>query len=163
MTMQKSGVGRIKTPSCSELPTPEGFSLLEMLVVLLIISVTMGLFFGVNFRQKESVVIRSFASELSMFLQAARGQAVADGRTNLCFYYPEKALITDELKGRNIQVPEGVEIVFKDKDHSERYVFASFFSDGSLILEDFFIKSQEHEYHPEADPFMGRVRFGAGE
>jgi prepilin-type N-terminal cleavage/methylation domain-containing protein len=135
------------------------FSLLEMLVVLLIISVTMGLFFGINYRQKESVVIRSFSSELSMFMVAARGQAILEGRENFCLYFPDSRLVTEELKGRSMPVPEDVELVFEDYDKLEKLVFAFFYPDGSLVLENFAIHSPEHKFLPRVDPLMGRVRF----
>lgn len=141
--------------------TLNGFSLLEMLVVLLIIAVTMGLFFRINFRQKESVIIRSFSSEMSMFMAAARGQAIVHGRENICLYLPDSGMITEELKGRELPVPEGVELVFEDSDKTGKRAFASFYPDGSIVLEDFFIRSLEHKFVPEADPFMGRVRFEA--
>jgi hypothetical protein len=130
-----------------------------MLVVLLIISVTMGLFFGINYRQKESVVIRSFSSELSMFMVAARGQAIVDGRENFCLYFPDSRLVTEELKGRSMSVPEEVELVFADHDKLEKLVFAFFYPDGSMVLEDFAILSPEHKLLPRVDPLMGRVRF----
>lgn len=140
----------------------KGFSLLEMLVVLLIISVTMGLFFGLNFRQKESVVIRSFASEMSMLMTAARSQALLKGKDNFCIYHPEAGRVFEELSGREIAIPEGIELFFRELDPAEKYVFASFFPDGSIILENFVLRSGEHEYVPVSDPFMGRVRFEAG-
>ena len=130
-----------------------------MLVVLLIISVTMGLFFGMNYRQKESVVIRSFSSELSMFMVAARGQAILDGRENFCLYFPDSRLVTEELKGRSMPVPEEVELVFEDYDNLEKLVFAFFYPDGSLVLENFAIHSPEHKFLPQVDLLMGRVRF----
>jgi prepilin-type N-terminal cleavage/methylation domain-containing protein len=139
--------------------TLNGFSLLEMLVVLLIIAVTMGLFFGINFRQKESIIIRSFSSELSMFMAAARGQAILDGRENICVYHPQARLVSEELKHRSLAVPEEIELVFEDSETAEKHVLAIFYPDGSLVLEDFFVRSPEHKYLPEADPFMGRVRF----
>ena len=143
----------------AERGTPGGFSLLEMLVVLLIIAVTMGLFFGINFRQKESIIIRSFSSELSMFMIAARGQAIVDGRENICVYHREAKLVTEELKGRSLSVPEELELIFEDHENAAKHVFAFFYPDGSIVLEDFHVRSPEHKYVPEADPFMGRVKF----
>lgn len=139
-----------------------GFTLLEMLVVLLIISVSMGLFFGMNFRQKESMIIRSFSSELSMFLSAARSSALLTGRENVCFYNPGSGLVFDELKGVSLAVPEKVDLVFSEFEPDKQMVLAIFYADGALVLEDFFIRSSEHEFFPEIDPFMGRVRFGPG-
>jgi len=130
-----------------------------MLVVLLIMAVTMGLFFGINFRQKESIVIRSFSSELSMFMAAARGQAIVDGRENICVYHREAGLVTEELKGRSLTVPEDLELIFQDHENTGKHVFALFYPDGSLVLEDFHVRSPEHRYIPHIDPFMGRVRF----
>ncbi len=138
-----------------------GFSLLELLVVLLIMSVSMGLFFGMNFRQKESVVVRSFASELTMFLAAARSQAILDGLDNACVYKREKNAVIQELNQKAMDVPEEVQLVRhgSEGDDAEEFVLALFQADGSLILEDFVLSSGDLKYFPEADPFMGRVRF----
>ncbi len=130
-----------------------------MLVVLLIIAVTMGLFFGMNFRQKESIIIRSFSSELSMFMAAARGQAIVDGRENICIYLPDARLVTEELKGRSLPVPKEVELFFDEHDKKEKRAFASFYPDGSIVLDDFSVISPEHKFFPKADPFLGRVVF----
>ena len=136
-----------------------GFTLIELLVVLLIIFVSMGLFFGMNFRQKESVLVRSFASELSQFLRTARSYAVLEGRQNFCMFCPETRSVTEELRGRTVQVPEGVDLVFCGGSKGNGFVLATFFSNGSLIIEKFSLKSGEYVYFPETDPFSGKVSF----
>ena len=137
----------------------KGFTLIELLVVLLIISVTMGLFFGMNFRQKESVLVRSFASELSQFLRTARSYSVLEGLQNLCVYCPETRSVTEELRGRTVQVPEGVDLIFCSSKKVNGFILATFFSNGSLAVEKFSLKSGEYEYFPETDPFSGKVIF----
>ena len=136
-----------------------GFTLVELLVVLLIISVSMGLFFGMNFRQKESVLVRSFASELSQFLLTARSYAVLEGRQNYCLYCPETRSVTEELRGRTVQVPEGVDLIFCSSKKGHGFILANFFSNGSLIIEKFSLKSGDYVYLPETDPFSGKVSF----
>jgi len=136
-----------------------GFTLLELLVVLLIISVSMGLFFGMNFRQKESVLARSFASELSQFMRTARSHALIAGRQNTCEYLPEKRMVVEQLKGRSLKVPDEVQLIFKDNGAEENFVFAAFFPDGSLVVDPFVVRAGETVLLPETDPFLGRVRF----
>ncbi len=136
-----------------------GFTLIELLVVLLIIFVSMGLFFGMNFRQKESVLVRSFASELSQFLRAARSYAVLEGLQNNCTYCPETRTVTEELRGNTVQVPEGVELFFCSSKKDYGFILATFFSNGSLVIENFGLMSGEHVFLHETDPFLGRVSF----
>ncbi len=135
-----------------------GFSLLELLVVLLIISVAGGLFFGMNFRQKEAIEARAFASELSQFMRTARSHAILEGRDNRCEYLPEAGTIQDELKGKKIKVPQGVQLVFEDERDGDS-VFAVFFADGTLVVDAFTVTSGEHRLSSEVDPFLGRISF----
>ncbi len=137
----------------------KGFSLLELLVVLMIMSITAGLVFGINFRQKESVIIRSFSSELSRFMRLARSYALLDGLENLCTYHKNDGRIVELLRGKDITVPEEVELVFDGAVHADPFALGVFYPDGSVIMEDFAVKSLSHTYTPELDPLMGRVDF----
>ncbi len=143
--------------SCRRLSC-KGFSLLELVVVLLIISISAGLFLGINFRQKESIELRSFASELSQFMRTARSHALLEGRDNLCRYHPDKGEVVQTLKGKSLSLPAGVELVFADDRGSDR-VFAEFFADGSMVVDEFILRAGEHRMVPKADPFLGRVKF----
>jgi prepilin-type N-terminal cleavage/methylation domain-containing protein len=140
-------------------PTPSGFSLLELLVVLLIMSVTVGLVLGTNFRQKETVVIRSFVSEFSHFLRTARSHALLDGLENICIYHHDDKKVVETLRGRSVEIPQEVELIFGDAVNANKFDLVSFYPDGSVIVEDFFIKSSRHKYFPEVEPFMGKVQF----
>ena len=137
----------------------KGFTLLELLAVLLIISVSTGLFLGMNFRQKESVQARSFASEMSQLMRTARSHAIMDGQLNLCEYQGKSGRVVEQLRGRSLAVPDKVKLYFADLESDESMVFASFFSDGSLIIENFELRAGDIRMLPEADPFTGRVRF----
>ncbi len=139
-----------------------GFSLLELLVVLLIISVAGGLFFGMNFRQKEAIEARAFASELSQFMRTARSHAILEGRDNLCEYNPEAASVQETLRGKTIKAPQGVQLVFEDARDGES-VFAIFFADGSMVVDDFVVTSGEFRLFPVVDPFLGRISFSLDE
>ncbi len=136
-----------------------GFTLLEMLVVLLIITVATGLFLGMNFRHKDSVAARSFASELSQFMRTARSYAILEGRENLCEYHPLESKVVERLKGRYLRLPDNVELVFEDKEKDQKHIFASFFEDGSLIVDSFAVRAGEHVLLPQTDPLLGKVRF----
>lgn|GEM_PF-1156628 len=140
-------------------PKGRGFTLLELLVVLLIISISMSLFFGMNFRQKDAVIGRSFASELSQLMRTARSHALLAGQQNTCEYCPENRMIMEQLKGRFLKVPDAVHLIYEGNVLEKDFVFAAFFPDGSLVVETFAIRAGELMLFPETDPFLGRVRF----
>lgn len=133
--------------------------MLELLVVLVIMSITAGLFFGMNFQQKESLVLRTFASDLTRFFMTSRSNSLVTGLENRCFYNPETSEIREELKGIQIKVPETVEISLNDFQHQERIILAVFFENGSVALEDFILISGETYFYPQKNLLSGRIRF----
>lgn len=133
--------------------------MLELLVVLVIMSITAALFFGINFQQKESLALRTFASDLTRFFLASRSNSLVAGLENRCLYNPEANEIREELKNNRLKVPESVEISLNGFQHQKRIALVVFFENGSMALEDFFLTSGETHLYPQQDLLSGRVRF----
>lgn len=136
----------------------EGFTLLELLVVLILMSLATGLFLGINFRQKESLQARAFATELSQFLRTARSQAMVQGRKNTCRLGKGGAEVQDSLRGKSLAVPGGVRIKLQNPQ-GDKPLLATFYPDGSLVLEELRLVSEQQSLRPKADLLLGKVEF----
>lgn len=136
-----------------------GLSLLEVMVVLIIMSLGMGLYLGINYRQQESLEVRAFAFELGRFMGAAGSSAVVNGTDNACVYVRADREVVENLKGRSITVPDGARIVLPEDPGAEESVLAFFYADGSMGAADFFLESDELIFVPRSDPLLGKIKF----
>ncbi len=136
-----------------------GFSLLELLVVMLIISVALGIFLGYNYAQRDTVMLRSAVSETRQFLRLAQGYALLEGRNNECVFLPLEHLLRETLRGRELTLPENVRLSANDLEplDDEHLRVTVFFADGSSLGGRLMLAAAEREMVIRIDPVLGET------
>jgi prepilin-type N-terminal cleavage/methylation domain-containing protein len=136
-----------------------GFSLLELLVVMLIMSVTMGLFLGYNHGQQGTVQMRAAANESRQFLRLAQGYALLEGRDNTCLYQTQGHVLTETLRGRELQLPEKVRLTVGDEASlsDANATVTVFYADGSSQGGEFSLAAEGQEVRLRIDPVLGEA------
>lgn len=135
-----------------------GFSLLELLVVMLIISVSMGVFLGYNYRHRDAAILRSTSGELQQFLRVCRGYAILEGRDNSCIYLQEEHRIREVLRGREMVLPEIVSVSLGDGDPLDaETTLAVFYGDGSALTKGIELQASAQKVLLTIDPILGEV------
>lgn len=144
-----------------------GFTLIELIVVSLLISLSLSLIVGVNFKQRDSLVVRSTARQLYSYLLTARSQAILHNQSNCCWYDPTKNEIVTEIRKRVITIPDAVTVlrepegVLSDK-YDEKIALVYYYSDGSASAGKFCLKAGERSVLLTVDPMMGFVEISPG-
>jgi general secretion pathway protein H len=138
-----------------------GFTLIEMVVVLVLLAVAVSLVSGVNLRQRDSLTVREFGTSLAAFLQLARSAALADGRKAVCLLDIEGRRVHSPGLERSVPVPPGVEVQRRPPfpgagGGSVRLM--EYFMDGSSSGGGIAIAMGEHAGLIEVDPLLGGVR-----
>lgn len=134
-----------------------GFSLLELLAVLLIISVATGVFFGYNYTQRDTVRLRSAVGELRQFLRLAQGYALLEGQENVCVYDGQKHVFRETLRNRELALPEAATVGLDDADggtETPRFV-TRFYPDGSATGGTVHLSAAGLELTVRIDPVLG--------
>ena len=141
--------------------SPGGFTLIEMVVVLVLLSVAVSLVAGVNFRQRDSVTLRDFGTSLTAFLQLARSAALADGRKSVCLLDVEERRVWSPGLTRSVPVPDGVTVerrpAFPETGNGSVRLM-EFAMDGSSSGGGIAIAFGEHAGLIEVDPLLGGAR-----
>lgn len=140
-----------------QLKLKNGFSLLELLVVMLIMSIALGLFLGYNFAQRDTAQLRSAANEAVQFLRMAQGFALLEGTDNECLYLSEGHLLRESLRGRELTLPEVVRLVPGDQVSRNEDVLsmAMFYSDGSARADVITLTVDDWKMVLTVDPILG--------
>ncbi len=140
-----------------------GFSLLELLVVMLIISVSLGIFLGYNYTQRDTVMLRSTVSEARQFLRMAQGFALLEGRDNACVYQPQEHLLRETLRGRELILPEIVRVSTDDLQPlgDANLLVTTFFADGSALGGRLKLAVADREMVIRVDPILGETHLEA--
>lgn len=141
-----------------------GFSLLELLVVMLIMSVAMGLFLGYNHAQRDTARLRSAANEAAQFLRMAQGFALLEGRDNECVYVPAGHRLREKLRGRELVLPDVVRLIAQEQgpDGEEQVSVALFYADGSARADALTLAAGERKMALWVDPVLGEVQVDRG-
>lgn len=141
--------------------SPRGFTLIEMIVVLVMLAAAVSLISGVNLRQRDSLVLRDFGTSLTAFFQLARSTALADGRKSVCLLDVAGRRVYSPGVGRSVSVPAGVDVArrppFPGTDE-ENVRLMEFFMDGSSSGGAVAMAFGEHTGLIEVDPLLGGVR-----
>jgi prepilin-type N-terminal cleavage/methylation domain-containing protein len=145
-------------PRQASISRGSGFSLMELLVVMLIISIASGVFLGYNYRQRDSVRLRSAAGEVRQFLRVVQGHAVLEGRDNTCQYRIGEHTLVEALRGRKLALPESVTLDLEGQRlEEEAVVLARFFADGSAEAGRIVLAAAGQNIIVIIDPVLGEV------
>jgi general secretion pathway protein H len=137
-----------------------GFTLLEMLAVILLIgiaaaavsiSVTQGL---------TSARINAASSELAAALRATRAQAIVKGKQQN-FDVDTRALTYRNIKQQNVVLPKGLQLSVtsaKDDQPNDHTARIRFFPDGSSTGGRITLLSGKREWHINVSWLTGEVR-----
>ena len=142
---------------------PHGFTLIELIIVVLLISLSASLVIGLNFRQSDSVRLSAASRELQAFLQLARSRAVFLGQENRCFYQAASRQITAQLAARPLVLPENVSLVFDDDQHDITSdpeaikPLLHYYPDGSAAAPLFSLVNASKRIAVTIDPLLGFV------
>ncbi|WP_045221774.1 prepilin-type N-terminal cleavage/methylation domain-containing protein [Desulfonatronum thioautotrophicum] len=137
----------------------DGFSLLELLVVVLIMGAAMGVLFGYNYTQRETVRLRSSVGEVGQFLRMAQGLAILEGQDNGVVFLAERHVLRETLRGRELTLPEVVRLVGNGGGtEGEESRLVLFFADGSAMGEDLLFTAAEREIRLRIDPILGEAK-----
>jgi general secretion pathway protein H len=134
-----------------------GFTLLELLVVILILSIAMGMFLRFNLGQIEAVRLKTKAQEMVQLLRASQSYAIVLGRQNRCVYDPESNRLVEELHHKSVQFSEPFQLDINDTALDEERVLAIFYPDGSAWAESLKLKYKGRSAALEVEPFFGQV------
>lgn len=93
----------------------QGFTLIEVVVVMLLVALMLTIFVGYNSKQQLSFQLRSATRTLYGFLQAAQGYAVLEAESNTVTYDPATNGVSEELRGKSIPLPERITLSLADE------------------------------------------------
>ncbi len=124
-----------------------GFTLIEILIVMLLIAVSSALFLGFNAQQQFRFRAQSAARQLYALVHTAQGYAILDHAENICSYDPVEHAIVEKLRGKKLMLPpsvtaslveqDGTPFVSSDQKADEAIQLVRFYpdggADGSLI------------------------------
>ncbi len=137
-----------------------GFTLFELLVVLLIMSVSLGLFLGFNFRQQESIQLQGQGHAVAQLMRAAKSTAIVRGESNACFYDPKTATVSTSLDQRKHTLAAKIELRINDTPVEEKVELAVFYPDGAAETENMTLQSSEsgQTVAIHIDPLFGDIQ-----
>lgn len=142
--------------------TDAGFTLIELVVVVLLIMISIGLVASVNFSQRDSLRLKSTGRQLYSFLQAARSQAILQRQVNRCWYVVGQGRVNSDLRAQSLNFSPGVELWPGSNAQDEKIFLAHFYPDGSAAAANFCIKSGSDFITIQIDPLLGFVSMDSG-
>lgn len=157
----------------------QGFTLMELIVVMIILALSMSLFLGLNFRFKDKLLLQATARKVRSFLISARSQAQLQARDNLCVYHPQSRLLRQNAKSF-IKLPDKIQILTAKEsmamNPSSRLTslgpsnagssgkgipLVLFFPDGGATNSIFYLKDRSgNRIMIHVDPLLGDVQVG---
>ena len=120
-----------------------GFTLFELLVVLLIMSVGLGLFLGFNYRQQAAVAFKAQGHALVQLMRAAKSTAIVRGETNACIYDPKDNAVHTHIEKRKHTLASMLELHINGSRVQETTELAIFYPDGAAEAEKIVLHSSE--------------------
>jgi general secretion pathway protein H len=143
-------------------PSQSGFSLLEVLIVLLVVSAATAITTSAMFRPSPAKDEQRFARDLQSMMEDARGGALRTGQATHVVFDPERKLVGlgDALAGA-IEIPESVRVRLTYDDDLARPGIA-FFPDGGSTGGTFEIERGDQVRHLEIDWLLGVTRWRDG-
>lgn len=153
MRTRTSGAGRIDLSAGKV--GPSGFTLMELLVVALIMTMSLGLFLGYNFRQRDMVLLRSAGRDVHQWMRASRSHALVEGRENIGEYHVQEHLLRSALRGRSLALPEAVKVGLAEGESRDVVPVFFFYPDGSAERSQVVLRIQGREIKISVDPVLG--------
>ena len=156
-----------RIPSGFKSMEERGYTLMEILVVVLLLSISLGVFVGFNFSQRDSYKLKSAARQVYSFLRASRAFAVIDSKDNTVHYAPGAKVLSEELRGKSLSLPKGVKVDIEDtgeEDDSENsnIPLARFYADGSAQSVRIGIAIKDRKMTVKVDPVLGEASIVKG-
>lgn len=140
--------------------TDPGFTLLELLVVLLLMALSVSLVFGTNLRQRDSLTLNDFGMSLGGYLQLARSTALTEGRSALCLLDREQRVVSCSLLSRTLPLPQGVHVITDNLHESDADpILMEYFMDGSAVGGRLILRYKEYSAVIEVDPLLGETTY----
>lgn len=159
----KSGV-RVRMQISTAGKTDSGFTLIELIVVVFLITLSLGIVVGVNFKQRDSLQVKSTSRQLYSFLLTARSLAILNNQVNRCWYLPERDEVVADIQHRSLSVPAKISLTLPGQEPlaGEKVLLAYFYSDGSGGAGNFCIQSGKYSIMLQIDPLLGFVSLLSG-
>lgn len=143
-----------------------GFTLVELLVVMMLMALATSVWFGINFRQRDAFRLKTTARSLHSFLLASRSYALLADRDNECRYLPAEHRVTETLRQRQVAVPEKVVVSLPESDVAalpdQALRLATFYADGSAAGGPVLLQVGDRQLTVRIDPLLGGVAIAAG-
>ncbi len=150
------------TDSSAVKKTPAGFTLVELLVVMVLLALSVSIWYGVNFRQRDSFRLRTAARSLHAFFLASRSYALLADQDNECQYLPAARVVEESLRHRRQELPPGIDVCLSVDGEplvgEEPEVLLTFYADGSAAGGPLFLRSGSRQLLLEVDPVLGEVK-----
>ena len=141
-----------------------GFTLIEMIVVMVLISVSAATVFGYNFAQQENLRLKGAAREAYSFLRTSRSYAIMEGRDNVCTYVIDERRFVDNLGNISMELPEDVSMEMPEgfvRTMDVKTVdVARFHAQGTADPDVIVLASSEKRLLLTIDPVLGEVKVG---
>lgn len=136
-----------------------GFTLIEIIIVVLLVAVSMAVVVGINFRQRSDFKLRAAARHTAAFFNTARSAAVMEGVDNLVMYEPKPNAVVDGVRNKTIELPKGIAFVPNyEVEEGQPFPLVLFYSDGSAQAETLRITTGERSMFLRTDPILGRTK-----
>ena len=142
------------------LSKPPGFTLIELVAVIFLMTLGLSLVLGVNYRQRESFKLRSGGRQTFAFLNACRDLAVLSGRENVCGYAPATGRLFEATRNKTLALPEGVRVLRPEGldptlEENAAFPLAVFYADGSAESGTVWLSAGDKALPIELDPVLG--------
>jgi len=137
----------------------------ELLVVMVLLALSVSIWYGINFRQRDSFRLKTAARSLHAFFLASRSYALLADQDNECHYLPDSRTIEESLRQRQLKLPKGITISLSAEGEPlrEKELLLTFYADGSADGGPLFIHSGSRQLVMEVDPVLGKVEITSGE
>ncbi len=141
---------------------PAGFTLLELMLVMVLLSLSVSLFLGIQFQQRDNLRLRNSARRLFTFFQAARSQALLANRDNDCWYQTASRQVVETIKRRHLALPEKVFLLSEStsgtsEEVPEKIHLARFYADGTVSGDLLTLRSGKKSLILSFDPLLGTM------